>query len=143
MKKDNPKPLKFVSDEPVIKDELGTHQHIAELLIQIVQSESDNPLVVGVFGKWGSGKSSIAKMYEEMAKEANIRNVYLDSWSIGCAKERFGASFLKILASGLIENKKKREETIKRINLKKRSGKLHMELGNRLQRLYGLLYLFF
>jgi hypothetical protein len=94
----NKKQLVFTSDKPVLEDQLGTHKHLANLLVQIVKSESDNPLVVGLFGGWGTGKSSIVKMYEEIAKEHNIKNVYLDAWLFSSAKERFGAGLLRVLA---------------------------------------------
>ena len=85
--------LIFASDQPVIDDKLGTHQHLANLLAQIVDLKSDNPLVVGLFGGWGTGKSSIIKMYGKLVEKSEIKNVYLDSWVFADARERFGAGF--------------------------------------------------
>lgn len=83
--------LVFVSDQPTAQDELGTHQKFAELLGQIILAEKDNPLVVGLFGGWGTGKSSIIDMYREKygtKKNSNSNNiVYLDSWAYANAKE--------------------------------------------------------
>lgn len=94
--------LVFASDKPVTEDRLGTHKHLASLLVQIVQSKSDNPLVVGIFGGWGTGKSSIVKMYEEIAKNQDIKNVYIDAWMFSNAQERFGAGLLRSLAKEVL-----------------------------------------
>lgn len=100
----NSKQLIFTSDKPVLEDQLGTHKHLANLLVQIVRSKSDNPLVVGLFGGWGTGKSSVVKMYEQITKNNNIKNVYMDSWMFANAREKFGAGFLKSLADELLTN---------------------------------------
>ena len=110
--------LQFSSDKPVVEDQLGTHKHIAQLLVQILQSESDNPLVVGLSGGWGTGKSSIAKMYERLAQEDNIKNVHVDCWAFANARERFGGGFLKILASELIDSEFSKNRIITAIDQK-------------------------
>jgi hypothetical protein len=99
---ENSKRLVFTSDKPVTEDQLGTHKHLANLLVQITQSESDNPIVIGLFGGWGTGKSSIVKMYEKNAEQHDIKNIYLDAWVFANARERFGAGFLKSLAYTLL-----------------------------------------
>ena len=54
---------KLLSDSPTSKDELGSHDAIARALFRIVNSDSmdkshiQKPYVIGLFGKWGSGKS--------------------------------------------------------------------------------------
>jgi hypothetical protein len=101
----NDNQLIFTSDKPVIEDRLGTHKHLARLLVQIVKSKSDNPLVVGIFGGWGSGKSSIIRMYEGLVTKHDIKNIYLDAWTLTNAKERFGAGLLKALSSEILSPK--------------------------------------
>ena len=75
-------PMKFLSDAPVKIDKLGTHASIAKLLVDIVHSESDNPLVVGLFGSWGTGKSSIAMMYDDLVKEKQILIIFISMFGI-------------------------------------------------------------
>lgn len=121
--------LFFTSDKPVIDDLLGTHRHFANLLVQIVNSKSDNPLVVGVFGGWGTGKSSIANMYDQATEESNIKNVYVDVWAFSSAKDRFGAGFLKILASNLINNTLNRLSVERKIDERYETWNTRFDLG--------------
>ena len=114
--------LVFLSDKPVVDDQLGTHKHLAELLVRIVHSESDNPLVIGLFGSWGTGKSSVAEMYATLAENIGIKNIYVDTWMFVNARERFGAGLLKILASSLITDNLA-QELIDQIDQRKETWK--------------------
>ena len=125
----NSSKLIFASDKPVTSDELGTHNHLAKLLVQIVKSDSDNPLVVGLFGGWGTGKSSIAKMYDGFAKVSEITNVYVDAWMFANAKERFGAGLLRELTTTLIDRESLRKKIVDDINQRYEEWTTKLDLG--------------
>jgi len=52
------------ADNETSEDLLGFKVH-ADLLVDIINDESVLPITIGVFGDWGSGKSSILKIVEE------------------------------------------------------------------------------
>lgn len=57
------------SDNETSEDLLGFRVH-ADLLIDVINDESILPITIGVFGDWGSGKSSILKIiYDNLKSE--------------------------------------------------------------------------
>ena len=55
------------SDNETTEDLLGFKVH-ADLLIDVIKDESVLPISIGVFGDWGSGKSSILKIIHKELK---------------------------------------------------------------------------
>lgn len=69
------------SDIETSEDLLGYSVH-ASLLKEIVTNEKNLPLTIGLYGDWGSGKSSILKILEEqLTKDDDVVVVYFDGWS--------------------------------------------------------------
>ena len=52
------------ADNETSEDLLGFQVH-ADLLIDVINDETILPVTIGVFGDWGSGKSSILKIINE------------------------------------------------------------------------------
>jgi len=99
----------FLNDRPTICDEIGTHSKIAESLMRIIHSNLRRPFVIGLFGAWGVGKSSIVEMLQEKAKEveSTTKVVVIDAWRK--SKETFIREFVKKLARELLsENEAKK-----------------------------------
>lgn len=68
------------SDIETSVDLLGYSVH-ASLLKEIVSNEQNLPLTIGLYGDWGSGKSSILKILEEqLKKDDGVVVVYFDGW---------------------------------------------------------------
>lgn len=69
------------SDIETSKDLLGYSIH-ASLLKDVVTNPKNLPITVGLYGDWGSGKSSILKiLQEQLEKDDNTVIVYFDGWS--------------------------------------------------------------
>lgn len=69
------------SDKETTQDLLGYTVH-ASLLKNVVTNEKNLPITVGLYGDWGSGKSSILKILEEQLKsDEDTVVVYFDGWS--------------------------------------------------------------
>lgn len=133
--------IKLISDRPTNDDRLGTHLYIAKMLVRLVSAESDNPLVIGLFGGWGTGKSSIAQIYDEIiTQESNVKNIYIDSWAYANARERFAAGFLTSMAQTLIKNQASREKIIKDIDLRTEKWETSYKLGPKTYILVGLVF---
>ena len=70
------------ADNETTSDLLGFRVHVA-LLESVVTNPSLLPAVVGLFGDWGSGKSSIMKMLEERLNSDDYKDVaclYFNGW---------------------------------------------------------------
>jgi len=71
----------FLRDEPVerVEDDSFAHTAQVEALREIV-TRCPTPFCVGVFGKWGTGKSGIAKRLKERLKQSGQPVVLSDAW---------------------------------------------------------------
>ncbi|WP_155008751.1 P-loop NTPase fold protein [Priestia megaterium] len=65
------------------KVDMLSYQPYAELLRDIALSERVNPLTIGLFGNWGSGKSTIVNLIEDRIKQEDntkITSVFVNAW---------------------------------------------------------------
>jgi len=68
------------ADNETIQDFLNYEVH-ANLIKEYVTDPNLLPLTIGVFGDWGSGKSSIMKMIEDKLREnEKVLTIYFNSW---------------------------------------------------------------
>ena len=73
------------ADNETSEDLLGFKVH-ADLLISVIEDDKILPVTIGVFGDWGSGKSSILKIVNEelSGKEGELKNdtlvLYFNGW---------------------------------------------------------------
>ncbi|MCB0211774.1 MAG: hypothetical protein KDJ52_20715 [Anaerolineae bacterium] len=69
-----------LNDQPTVYDLLG-YSKVATTLANIVISENtDTPFTIGIFGEWGSGKTSLLNMIQEKVKAQNCSTVWFDAW---------------------------------------------------------------
>lgn len=102
------------SDKETSKDLLGYTVH-AELLKGVVTNDKNLPITVGLYGDWGSGKSSILKILEEdLKKDENTVVVYFDGWSF----ESFDDAKMALI-QGIVEALEKEERFWAKVGDKK------------------------
>lgn len=91
------------SDIETSNDLLGYTVH-ANLLKSIIMQEKNLPVTIGLYGDWGSGKSSTLKILNEMIeKDADSKDssvvIYFDGWSF----ESFDDAKMALI-QGIVEN---------------------------------------
>lgn len=95
------------SDNETAEDLLGFKVH-ADLLINVINDESVLPITIGVFGDWGSGKSSILQIVkEEFDKEDDKDSlcIYFNGWTFE-GYDDAKAALLNSILKELEDNKK-------------------------------------
>ncbi|WP_299162241.1 P-loop NTPase fold protein [uncultured Tenacibaculum sp.] len=90
--------MSFISSSPISKSEedIFNFKHYAKKIQKIIQNSSDNPepLTIGVFGKWGEGKTSFLNLVEKQIdvwkkeKEQNgILKYHFNPWRYSTEEE--------------------------------------------------------
>jgi hypothetical protein len=94
------------SDNETSEDLLGFRVH-ANLLLDVINDNTILPVTIGVFGEWGSGKSSILKMVKESFKEVGdeILVLYFNGWVFE-GYDDAKAALLESIIKGFEANKK-------------------------------------
>jgi hypothetical protein len=88
-----PEDFKFVNDEPIltITDDKFRHSYFVRTLEYILE-HSSSPINIGLYGRWGVGKSSILHLLEEVIlKNKSLKNkfslFYIDVWKFSSLKQ--------------------------------------------------------
>lgn len=75
MKNDN---VAIHNDEPTREDRLNRDQY-AEAFARLVET-CNTPLVIGLYGSWGMGKTSLMQLIERKLDTKNVRAIWFDPW---------------------------------------------------------------
>lgn len=113
------------SDNETSEDLLGFKVH-ADLLIDVIKDDTVLPITIGVFGDWGSGKSSILKIIQEEFEEDVSDNkdtlcIYFNGWTFEGYDDAKAALLNSIINE--VENNKKLSSQVKE-NVKEKAKKL-------------------
>lgn len=68
----------FHNDEPTDIDRLNREQFAAAFAK--IAENCETPMVIGLFGTWGMGKTSLMKLIEKKINKRKIRSVWFDAW---------------------------------------------------------------
>lgn len=69
----------LLDDNPTIDDHLGFGP-TADAIVEAVKGASRRPFTIGVFGGWGTGKTSLMQMVEVRLKRDRIKTVWFNAW---------------------------------------------------------------
>lgn len=92
------------------KEDSLQYKTLCETLLGIIMT-SQTPITIGVFGEWGSGKTSLMRLTENDLNAANTKTVWFNAWKFDKAQDLRVALIHMILKQ--IENDKSIPETIK------------------------------
>jgi predicted KAP-like P-loop ATPase len=79
------------------EDDLDRWRFAAEVVEVILATPADWSARIGIFGKWGSGKSTVLRFAEQMLKESKSIVFWFNPWAV----QDWNAIFGKSLATAI------------------------------------------
>jgi len=111
----------MLSDRETTLDALGFHPYVGSLY-NVIVSPGITPFTIGIYGKWGTGKTSLMKMLQEkLDKEKKIETVWFNAWKFEKEKDMWVALIQTLLNEIEVKDESKIEEA-RRIIKKLRYG---------------------
>src|SRR5947209_2213668 len=78
----------FISDQPTSIDHLDFGHYVSGLVDLITSPETQTPLILGISGSWGSGKTSLMQLMEQevagraKARGRNLKCLWINVWKV-------------------------------------------------------------
>lgn len=96
--------MKFVYDDYADKDEIG-HDFTRKALVNLIKQTPKNrrgSFTVGVYGEWGTGKTSMLRMMEsDFSSDTDVETIWFNPWQFANDDNIIGA-FFHVLAQQLV-----------------------------------------
>lgn len=91
--------MQLFTDNPVdsIKNDTFGYKHYAEDLKEVILHTTPLPFCVGIFGPWGSGKSSFMQMLQGLITKAGIQTIWFNPWKYDTKEDLWNALIQTIL----------------------------------------------
>jgi hypothetical protein len=70
--------FELLTDNPETTDRLG-FKPMADILVDVIE-QTHPPFTIGVFGEWGSGKTTIMTLVRSQLEERNAKTVWFNAW---------------------------------------------------------------
>lgn len=117
----------FGADSPTTNDLLGYKRFTEPIVRRIINATGKStPLTIGIYGEWGSGKTSFLKMIDEALQEQDIHPIWFNAWKYDQEENLWSALIQTILDQARIRGRWYRRIWVKlkiwRDNLDLRSG---------------------
>ncbi|MBN1932718.1 MAG: SUMF1/EgtB/PvdO family nonheme iron enzyme [Desulfobacterales bacterium] len=90
--------MRILDDLPAGRDLLDFEPYVAAIAEMVSDPSTRTPLTMGLFGSWGSGKTSLMMMVQNKLPE-HCQGVWFDPWRYGGEESLWRALLLKVLGS--------------------------------------------
>ena len=87
----------ILDDQPAEADLLDFASYADALLELIINPGTKTPLTMGIFGRWGTGKSTLMYMLESRLQQAGLATVWFNAWQYGKEDELWAAFLQSVL----------------------------------------------
>lgn len=100
---DEPQFASILDDQPTRRDALDFAPYCETLVSIIADPHTHTPLTIGIFGGWGSGKTSLMQQVEDRLGEVlserdlEARTVWFNAWRYGREQDLWRALLLRVL----------------------------------------------
>jgi len=115
----------LLSDEPILESERTDHlefEHTAGVLARVALY-TDSPITIGVFGNWGSGKTSLMRLMQKIVDcEGQGDNAAVAVWFNAWQYEREEHLIVPLIATIARDIKKKQEQWEEKLSLNNEVG---------------------
>src|SRR5688572_5867266 len=92
----------LLDDQPSTTDLLNFEQFAAAFERIIVNPQTKTPFIIGIFGRWGTGKTTLMRMLERRLEPMGATTVWFNAWLYN-QEEHIWASFLQSLTDRLAD----------------------------------------
>jgi predicted KAP-like P-loop ATPase len=95
------KPTLYIEDGVLrdLEQDIFGHKHIADAVVDSIL-HTDPPFTIGIFGGWGTGKSSLLKIIDSKLSSNKIATATIDAWRYSSA-DNLRRAFLVHVANEL------------------------------------------
>jgi KAP family P-loop domain len=87
--------MRLLDDNPTTEDALGFRES-ADRVFDVITHIETRPVAIGIFGGWGSGKTSLMKMVEAKLETEDIKTVWFNAWKYD-GKEAIWNAFIQTI----------------------------------------------
>ena len=111
--------MELLNDNPTKDDKYGFNNY-ATYFSQAIIDTKDLPFLMGIYGAWGSGKSSLMLLVQERLKNDGIKCIWFNPWKYDNKEDLWSALIQSILYK--IADESPNKELVKKV--KKLAGKV-------------------
>lgn len=90
----------LLDDQPSVVDLLNFDQFAVALREVMLNPQTKTPFIIGIFGRWGTGKSTLMRMLERDLEERGVTTVWFSAWLYN-QEEEIWSAFLQSLSTRL------------------------------------------
>lgn len=90
-------PSQVLDDQPAHKDYLDFKSYAQVISDLIIQENTKTPLTIGVFGRWGMGKTTLLQLLEKELSQQGLVTIWFNAWQYSNEDELWAAFLQSML----------------------------------------------